>query len=208
MVNDLKQRIVGGVVIVCVLAIFLPVLLHKPKTETPQSVPMTIPQPQTVSQLSLQLPAQQQAPAAPQQAVTTQQPTAAAKLAQAEQTVTHPQSHVQQPVKVATTHHVISKHKIVTTPKINTHILQAAVTTPTAWVVQLGSFSEKSNVQRLVKQLRQHGFDAYTRKDAHGNSSITQVFVGPEISRDTINTINNKLSKEFHLHGVVRKYHV
>ena len=192
MVSDLKQRIVGGVVIICVLAIFLPVILHKPKNEAVQSVPMTIPQPQSVSQLSLQLPAQQ--PSNVQQAAAVIKSTPATKLAQAERAITQPQqaqSDHQSPVA-----------------KINTRILQAAVTTPQAWVVQLGSFSQRANVQRLVKQLRHHGFDAYTRTQAHGTQSITQVFVGPEISRDTINKINKKLLSQFHLQGVVRKYQV
>ena len=197
MVSDLKQRIVGGIVIVCVLAIFLPIILHKPKDVPAQSAPMAIPQPQTVSQLSLQLPVQQ--PNTPPQTPAVK-PTAATKLSEAERAITEPQQHV-----VATA----ARHLQPVAPKkINTRILQEAVTPPQAWVVQLASFSQQANVQRLVKQLREHGFDAYTRTTIHGKQKITQVFVGPEISHDTINKINKKLSNEFHVHGVVRKYHV
>jgi DedD protein len=91
---------------------------------------------------------------------------------------------------------------------INNKILQSAISTPQAWVVQLGSFSLKNNAEKLVQRLRKQGFDAYSRSNDENHHLITRVFVGPEINRGTMQHINKKLQHDFHLKGVVRKYNV
>jgi DedD protein len=212
MVTQMKQRIVGGIVIICVLAIFLPILLHKPKTEKLQQVPMAIPKPTTVSEMSLQLPVQngqQQAQdntvatsttaTTPAQAVTTP----AQKLAVAEQAVVRPTA-VAQPTTVHSAH----KEAPVVDHSINSRILQSAISTPQAWVVQLASFANQANASKLVAQLRQKGFQAYTRTSHFNRHSITRVFVGPEINQNKIQQVKQNLNKQFHLSGVVRKYTV
>lgn len=182
MVGDFKQRIVGGIVIISVFAIFLPILLHRPSQSPTQSISMAIPQPQAVSQMSLEL-----APSSPD--------TVAAKITESQQQVVTP-------VSASISTPALSKEPI------NKKILQAVVTPPQAWVVQLGSFAEPKNAQHLIQQLRQHGFDAYTRQVTSGSHRITQVFVGPDINPKSIAKTNEKLSHEFHLKGVVRKYQV
>ena len=91
---------------------------------------------------------------------------------------------------------------------VNTKILQAAISTPSAWVVQLASFSQEANAKQLTRRLRTKGFEAYTRTSDIGGRRITRVFVGPEIDHYKMNKIEKRLHSEFHLQGVVRKYHV
>lgn len=195
METQLKQRLVGGVVIVCVLAIFLPILLHKPKSDQAQSVPMTIPKPQTISEMSLQLPEAQPSTVAPKVVAT-----ATDKLMAAQAAVVQPVVAKKAPSKAHTA--AVAPHTI------NTKILQSAIATPQAWVVQLGSFSQAQHAHQLVKQLRERGFDAYSRSTDLNHQRIVRVFVGPEINLQTMRHINKKLQHDFHLRGVVRKYSV
>ncbi|PHQ81001.1 MAG: hypothetical protein COB66_03400 [Coxiella sp. (in: Bacteria)] len=194
----IKQRIVGGVVVACVLAIFLPILLHKPKTVAVKQSPLLIPRPGVVSEMSLQLPNTQQAPsqaAVQQQTTTTVKPVAVAKTPVPSQATT-PQ--VADHTPPARPHH----------PTVNTKILQAAMSTPQAWIVQLASFSQDRNAKQLITKLRAKGFEAYSRRSTVGQHAITRVFVGPEIRRADINKIEKRLHNDFRLQGVVRKYHV
>lgn len=224
---QLKQRIVGAIVIACVLAIFLPVLLHKPKPAITQTMSMTIPKPEPVSQMSMQLAKRSSEP----QAVANVEPVQATAahsqegedLPATSKTIVIP--HAQQvkpksqPIahkakkKAVVAHHVhdqynahksaVQRHK-----QINTKILDAAVATPQAWVVQLASFADTKNARNLVGRLRKAGFEAYLRTSHTPGRSITRVFVGPEIKQHDIQHIKSRLSKKFHLHGVVRRYHV
>jgi len=198
--DQLKQRVVGGIVIVCVMAIFLPVLLHRPKTKTFQQVPMAIPKPTEVSQMSLQ-PSRLSEHASSNTINTivniTTSSTPSAKIAATEQAVVN-QVHTAVHSKLAP----IEDHSV------NSKILQSAFSTPKAWVVQLGSFSMTSHANRLVVKLRQQGFSAYQRTSHTQQGVITRVFVGPQISKRKMEQINHQLTHKFHLKGVVRKYHV
>jgi len=204
MATALKQRIVGAIVIVCVLAIFLPVLLHKSKTQTTQQVPMPIPSPSTLSQISLQLPAQPAGQAVAPVHAAPAAPTPTQKVVALEKAVVEPP--IRPRAQLAKTHPApVQQHYA---HAINTKILQSAVSTPQAWVVQLGSFSQVHNATKLVKTLRKRGFDAYTRVGYVKQRRITCVFVGPEIHHSTIEKISARLYHDLHIKGFVRKYQV
>lgn len=63
-----------------------------------------------------------------------------------------------------------------------------------AWAVQLGSFSDKINAQKLMKSLQSQGYAAYVQiiKTSHG-STMTKVLVGPELRRADAEKIQEKL---------------
>lgn len=226
---QVKQRIIGGVVVVAVLAIFLPVLLHKPKATIPVA---NVAQQQTqVSQLSI--PAAAQAQVATTSTQTVVQHAQVSPAAISAQTVSHHPQNIQHmpieqpatvkvlPAKPAikpvahharkphaayhTVHH--SAHHLAQTHRgINNKILRSAVDTPQAWVVQLASFGDKHNASRLVGRLQKQGMDAYTRATYSGGHEITRVFVGPEIKRGNIFKVAHRLSRQFHLYGVIKRY--
>jgi DedD protein len=52
-----------------------------------------------------------------------------------------------------------------------------------AYVIQLGSFSHKANVEALMKKLRNAGFTAFTRPIKTRNGELTKVFVGPQLDK-------------------------
>jgi DedD protein len=73
------------------------------------------------------------------------------------------------------------------------------------WTIQLGSFSNKDNAQKLLKQLKAKGYCAYLKegKNAEGEL-ITRVYVGPETDHDTAKADIAKIEKLFKVHGVVK----
>ncbi|EHR39858.1 SPOR domain-containing protein [Alishewanella jeotgali] len=56
-----------------------------------------------------------------------------------------------------------------------------------AWVVRVGSFSNRQNANALVTKLRQEGFATFTRDITNASGQqLTSVFVGPEIRREKL----------------------
>ena len=80
---------------------------------------------------------------------------------------------------------------------------------PEAWTIQVGSFSNNATAQALVHKLREQGFEAYTREiTTSQNKQVTRVFVGPEIDRAKLVLMQHQLVQEFKLSGVIAKYSV
>jgi DedD protein len=74
----------------------------------------------------------------------------------------------------------------------------------TAWVVQMGSFKDKSNARRLADKLRAAGFKAFTHevKSAKGNES-TRVWVGPEYRQASAAQLSTKIEEQFKMRGIL-----
>lgn len=90
-------------------------------------------------------------------------------------------------------HHAIKKH----------HPVAAG-----HWTVQLAVFSEKRNAEKLISTLRAHHFPVHARHIRHNHFPMIAVFVGPEISETRAIAMQQRLHREFHLTGVVRKIEV
>lgn len=70
------------------------------------------------------------------------------------------------------------------------------------WVIQLGSFKNKTNALRLVNQLRASGYRAFIQQ-ADAN---TRVFVGPENKQNAARSLADQLENDLHLKGIVISY--
>lgn len=55
-----------------------------------------------------------------------------------------------------------------------------------AWVVRLGAFRNAENVQRLVGELRDNGFNAYSRSMQSDNGELRVLYVGPDLDADIL----------------------
>lgn len=71
-----------------------------------------------------------------------------------------------------------------------------------AFVIQIGSFKNKTNALRMVNQLRASGYRAFIQQ----YSSNTRVFVGPEVKQVSARELANKLESDLHIKGVVISY--
>lgn len=72
-----------------------------------------------------------------------------------------------------------------------------------AWVVQMGSFKNKTNALRLVNHLRASGYQAFIQP---AGSNATRVFVGPEAKKVMAQTLMAKIENEVHIKGIIVDY--
>ncbi len=307
MQNHVKHRIIGGLVLLAIIAIFLPFLFHSSQPSTPLKLSTQIPDQPDAPQVPLQLPenaapaaATPTAASAPAPAIVTAQSDAVARQAkqaapsipiviqppaakpQPTQTIkpltsqpsvtkTSPAKPTQQSAahalqmqklkeaqaaiekikaaRIAAQHKLAAEKKRLAEQQVaQAHLAKqqllhqqavraqkrraasqklakkpakklpqtasarvktaGSVAVPTAWVVQLGSFSNSTNAKRLIKKLRARGFDAYTRQtQSVSGVHLTKVFVGPEIHKAHAARLQKRLAGEFHLRGVIRRYH-
>lgn len=73
------------------------------------------------------------------------------------------------------------------------------------WVIQLGSFKNKTNALRLVNRLRAKGYRAFIQQFST-TASDTRVFVGPENKQASARILANRLENDLHLHGIIVSY--
>ena len=63
------------------------------------------------------------------------------------------------------------------------------------WAVQLGSFSNEANAERLAAGQRQQGFAAFLSQLATGNGELHRVRVGPQRDRESAETMLARLER-------------
>jgi DedD protein len=71
------------------------------------------------------------------------------------------------------------------------------------WAVQLGSFSNKDNAERLAAGLRDQGFAAFLSQGSNDAGTLQRVRVGPQKDRDSAEAVAAQLAKAGHEGRVV-----
>jgi len=77
---------------------------------------------------------------------------------------------------------------------------------PEVWVVQLGVFKDKSNAAKMIQDLRNKGFPAFTKLSKTGRETETRVFIGPEIDQQKAKETAIKLQQVFKIKGMVVRH--
>ncbi|MBL1141319.1 MAG: hypothetical protein HND53_04725 [Proteobacteria bacterium] len=75
-----------------------------------------------------------------------------------------------------------------------------------AWVVQLGSFSDKVNADKLNLRLRKEGFPAFVEPLTKNGKTTYRVRVGPEILRSDADDLLKRVKAKMKLDGIVLSY--
>ena len=75
-----------------------------------------------------------------------------------------------------------------------------------AFVIQLGSFSSKSNAQNLVDKLKSGGYKAYLKVSNSNGNVVHRVLVGPEIKRHQAEAKIAELDKLSGLNSIIISY--
>jgi DedD protein len=82
----------------------------------------------------------------------------------------------------------------VSAPK--TEPASAAKTSPTGmWAVQLGSFSNKENAEKLAADLRKQGYAAFLSQLTTSSGQLHRVRIGPQKDRESAEAMARRLSK-------------
>jgi DedD protein len=78
-----------------------------------------------------------------------------------------------------------------------------------AWVVQVGSFSNMENAKKVESDLQQKGFPAFVEDTELNGKKLYRVLVGPEVDKKRAEKMVPKLEpalKEWKLSGKLRRY--
>ncbi len=75
-----------------------------------------------------------------------------------------------------------------------------------AWIVQLGSFTEEDNAQSLNEKLRKAGYPAFVEPLKKNGKISYRVRVGPEIRRSEADLLLKNLKDKMKLDGIVVTY--
>jgi DedD protein len=80
--------------------------------------------------------------------------------------------------------------------------------TPTGWVVQVASFTDRSNAVSLQTRLQAADYNAFVRDTVQDEVTYYRVFAGPEIKRAEASALLNRLGSDprFKLNGLLLPY--
>jgi len=185
----LKQRVVGAIVLVALAVIFLPMLLDG--SGRPDRVDM-----------SVEIPAEPDAPASriesPSGAgdtgrVAEEEPgprsESGASAQRAEEAASGPDEGARGTDDVAGDQD--SKRET------GAEAADTADSAPSAWAVQVGSFSRETNAVVLRDRLRQQGFEAFSEQaQADGDTTMWRVRVGPVPTRERAESLKAELESQ------------
>jgi DedD protein len=196
MEQQLKQRLVGAVVLVSLAVIFIPIILEGPGDEwAPRN--QTIPQPPPLdfrTDMELPLPdSEPQTGAGPVTASPAKAQSATAEEDSKDVTAAAP-AVVREPEPAAAPAQTVA-------PKAHRQPASAALAD--GWYAQVGSFSQQANAAALRERLAKSGYSAHLQQIATGKSSSYRVLVGPEQGRDRAETLLKKLATDQQLKGIV-----
>ena len=211
--ENLKQRIIGAVVIICCAVIFIPMIFDPEnaeefvlKSEIPAAPPkpnVTIPDPvrpeatqslqvdpsNAYSLLEEPLPAEASA-TEQQEAASSQAEAAIDAAATAENQTEQAPAVIAEPAKVQES-------------MLNEEGL------PKAWVIQVGSFKEKARALELEEILIKKGYRAFTRTTTTKTPSTgekaesTRVYVGPKLEKSTALALKKTLDEDLKVSSLV-----
>ena len=92
-------------------------------------------------------------------------------------------------------------------PKVEREIAPAQIaveTSPTGmWAVQLGSFNERENAERLAVELKELKFAAFLSQSPSESGSLHRVRIGPLKDRESADAMAERLQKAGHKGQVV-----
>jgi DedD protein len=71
------------------------------------------------------------------------------------------------------------------------------------WAVQLGSFGDKNNAEKLATDLRKQGFAAFLSQLSTDSGLLQRVRVGPQKDRESAEAMAARLKKAGHTGQVV-----
>lgn len=213
----MRERISGAVILVALGVIFIPMLFDDPPSREEQPEPvLTIQQPIDVERVpvaepekpsslgQIQMPSsqggtRQTAPASP----TNTQPEPAPAAAAPEPEPVEPEQPAERPVaNPATRSDPIADLARQSEQRQSESQSQAGTSTVSEgdWAVQVGSFGEPGNAQRLEDKLDGQGFNAFRQPRSN---NLTTVYVGPFASSEDGEKARTQLKEKANIQGLL-----
>ena len=180
--DGIKQRLIGAVVLVALMIIFLPMFFGDRNVET-VDILIEMPAKPAIPEFDISK------PVPPEKQRSIEQPAAektevAAKL--------EPELQIKQQAE--------KDLKELADKKVDANNL------PVSWTLQVASFKERTNAEKLRDKLRKGSYKAYIKFRPNVEPKMIRVFVGPVLERKTIDSLKASISKQYKLDGVVVRY--
>lgn len=198
----LKERIIGAIVLVAVAVLVVPVFLDGPSGDAEmisERVPLPGQSEQKVQTVVLDrdrdepVPAKQGPEPEPQVETDEPAPDAPVQLARAETSAAAPV----EPPPEATTAPAEQPQPRTSPPAL------APSSSTGMWAVQLGSFGNQQNAERLAADLRKQGFAAFLSQLSTDAGQLHRVRIGPQKDRESAEAMAARLAKAGHKGQVV-----
>lgn len=77
---------------------------------------------------------------------------------------------------------------------------------PTYWALQLGSFSQKEKAERLKQSLLAKGYKVDTRAVTTSAGDLIRVYVGPKLDKSILERAKKQIDKEFKVDSLLVKF--
>ncbi|NOX70811.1 MAG: hypothetical protein GXP15_16645 [Gammaproteobacteria bacterium] len=205
----LKERIIGATVLVILAVLIVPVFLDGPSTDTGMTrerVALPGQSEQNTRQQTIVLTRDrtEPVPQASRPKVQAEPPPKAVK----EPSVPAPNRAVatNKPAAskpTATRTEVASSNKAPDKSPTKPPIKSPAESATGMWAVQMGSFSNKANAERLATDLRKEGFAAFLSQLKTSSGELHRVRIGPQKDRNSAESIAMQLNRAGHKGQVV-----
>ena len=187
---QLKQRIVGAIVLVALGVIFIPMILNREDSSSGISGTNIPPKPASLEKLTTESTPPPPAPVEPPEQTTQlvdkdtpalpkadatleQENTAPNKTETAAQSAKNKESKTSQPDKTA------------------------------GWVVQVASFTDRNKALKLRDRLLKAKYNCYVESTTGKHGTLYRVRIGPVIKRDEADKLQAKLAKQLKLKGTL-----
>ena len=198
MERALKERIIGAVVLVLVVVLVVPIFLDGPPDDTEivsERVLLPGQDDQKTQTVVLERDREDPVPVATSPTPARQEPA---------REEPKPVVVEQKPPEAETTTPETTTPKPTPEPVKEPVIEQAAASTTGMWAVQLGSFSNKDNAEKLAADLRKQGYAAFLSQLTTNSGELRhRVRIGPQKDREGAEEMARRLSRAGHEGQVV-----
>ena len=182
MEKALKERIIGAIVLVAVVVLVVPVFLDGPPAESEMiSERVPLPGQGEQSNQTVVLDRDRDDPVPAQTVETPQRDEPAVNPAPPPQAVAE-----------------ASPEQAQTEPERSSTPVQSAGSATGMWAVQLGSFSNQGNAEKLAADLRKQGFAAFLSQLSTSSGQLHRVRVGPQKDRESADAMATRLQNAGH----------
>lgn len=195
--SQLRQRLIGALVLVALVAIIVPFFLGDRPDMPPEHMVSIPPVPEQIP--GADIPIDEGIAEAPVDEVT---PDTVIDATTPPTTI--PVTAAEKDAAVANAAPPVTPSATASAPVVSTPEKQPALKPAlAAWVVQLGSFSSEQNAWALRDKLRNKGYHAFVERVSEGGKMVIRVRIGPELQRAKAEAVQQKLAKEMKIKGIV-----
>lgn len=206
MEQNLKQRLVGVLVLTSLAVIFLPLLFDRQQQDI-DPAEYAIPEKPAITIVAPDVEPLEQAIQKEYAAIAevAQSKQLQAEAMPAEGAPSEPAPKVAASSPVEQTRQYLEQEKAV-----DRSLQGKPVSTPVeladAWVIQVGAFSSDTNARGLQEKLKAAGYMAFTKASKGTNGMLYKVYVGPEIRRAELERQKLALEQQHKLNTLILKY--